>query len=105
MEDETGLSNVIITPDTYAPFKRTVVDEPYLLVEGMLQNQDGAVSVKAERIESLKAQARAAVARFSLGCIHDHGTAELRTAPPFRQLPRACDAAWMARCRNREPSR
>ena len=55
MEDETGLSNVIITPDTYATFKRVVVDEPYLLVEGTLQNQDGAVSVKAERIESLKA--------------------------------------------------
>lgn len=53
MEDETGLSNVIITPDTFATFKRMVVDEPYLLVEGTLQNQDGAVSVKAERIESL----------------------------------------------------
>jgi error-prone DNA polymerase len=56
MEDETGLSNIIITPDTYQTFKRVVVDEPYLLVEGTLQNQDGAVSVKAERIESLKAQ-------------------------------------------------
>ena len=56
MEDETGLSNVIITPDTYQTFKRVVVDEPYLLVEGTLQNQDGAVSVKAQRIESLKAQ-------------------------------------------------
>jgi error-prone DNA polymerase len=56
MEDETGLSNVIITPDTFATFKRVVVDEPYLLVEGILQNQDGAVSVKAQRIESLKAQ-------------------------------------------------
>jgi error-prone DNA polymerase len=56
MEDETGLSNVIITPDTYATFKRVVVDEPYLLIEGTLQNQDGAVSVKAERIESLKAE-------------------------------------------------
>jgi error-prone DNA polymerase len=54
MEDETGLSNVIITPDVYGQFKRTVVDEPYLLVEGTLQNQDGAVSVKAERIEALK---------------------------------------------------
>ena len=50
-----ALSNVIITPDMYATFKRTVVDEPYLLVEGTLQNQDGAVSVKAERIEALKA--------------------------------------------------
>ena len=54
MEDETGLSNVIITPDTYGQFKRVIVDEPYLLIDGTLQNQDGAVSVKAERIESLK---------------------------------------------------
>ena len=53
MEDETGLSNVIITPDTYGQFKRVIVDEPYLLIDGTLQNQDGAVSVKAERIESL----------------------------------------------------
>ena len=53
MEDETGLSNVIITPDVFATFKRTVVDQPYLLVEGTLQNQDGAVSVKAERIDAL----------------------------------------------------
>ena len=56
MEDETGLSNAIITPDVYGQFKRTVVDEPYLLIEGTLQNQDGAVSVKADRIEALKAQ-------------------------------------------------
>jgi len=57
MEDETGLSNVIITPDVYATYKRTVVDEPYLLIEGTLQNQDGAVSVKAEKIEALKSTA------------------------------------------------
>jgi hypothetical protein len=31
-----------------------IVDEPYLLVEGTLQNQDGAVSVKADRIEGLE---------------------------------------------------
>ena len=56
MEDETGLSNAIITPDTYAVYKRVVVDEPYLLIEGTLQNQDGAVSVKVERVEALRAQ-------------------------------------------------
>jgi error-prone DNA polymerase len=54
LEDETGLANVIITPDVYAAFKRTVLDEAYLLVDGALQNQDGAVSVKAERIEPLR---------------------------------------------------
>jgi hypothetical protein len=40
----------------YATFKRTIVDEPYLLIEGTLQNQDGAVSVKAERAEGLRAE-------------------------------------------------
>jgi error-prone DNA polymerase len=53
LEDETGIANAILTPDVFASHKRTVVDAPYLLVEGVLQNQDGAVSVKAERIQAL----------------------------------------------------
>ena len=53
LEDETGIANVIITPDVFTAFKRTIVDEPYLLCEGILQNQSGAVSVKADRIEAL----------------------------------------------------
>lgn len=53
LEDETGIANAIITPDVFAAFKRTIVDAPYLIVEGMLQNQDGAVSVKADRVDAL----------------------------------------------------
>ena len=53
LEDETGIANIIVTPDVYLTFKRVVVDAPYLLIEGLLQNQDGAVSVKAERIDAL----------------------------------------------------
>jgi len=55
LEDETGLANVIVTPSVFAEFKRTIVDAPYLLVEGPLQNQSGAISVKAERVEALAA--------------------------------------------------
>jgi error-prone DNA polymerase len=54
LEDETGIANVIVTPDIFAANKRTVVDEPYLLVEGILQDQSGSVSVKAERVSGLK---------------------------------------------------
>jgi error-prone DNA polymerase len=54
MEDETGIANVIVTPDIYKLYKPVIVDAPYLLVEGTLQNQDGAVSVKAERLEALQ---------------------------------------------------
>jgi error-prone DNA polymerase len=53
LEDETGIANAIITPDVFTSNKRTVVDAPYLLIEGILQNQDGAVSVKAERVQAL----------------------------------------------------
>jgi error-prone DNA polymerase len=63
MEDETGISNIIINPDVFAAFKRTIVDEPYLLVEGTLQNQQGAVSVKADRVLALRASAPAGESR------------------------------------------
>ena len=54
LEDETGIANIIVTPDVFGVYKRTIVDEPYLLVEGVLQNQDGAVSVKADRVDALR---------------------------------------------------
>ena len=54
LEDETGIANIIVNPDVFASFKRVIVDSPYLIVEGPLQNQDGAVSVKAERVDALQ---------------------------------------------------
>ena len=54
LEDETGLSNAIVTPDTYGVYKRVIIDEPYLLIDGTLQHQQGSVSVKAERVEALR---------------------------------------------------
>jgi len=56
LEDETGIANAILTPDVFTSHKRTVVDAPYLLIEGVLQNQDGAISVKADRVEALAHQ-------------------------------------------------
>jgi error-prone DNA polymerase len=55
LEDETGIANVIITPDVFHANRQTIVGTPYLIVEGVLQNQDGAVSVKADRIDRLPA--------------------------------------------------
>ena len=53
LEDETGIANIIVNPDVFAAHKRTIVDEPYLLVEGTLQNQHGAISIKADRVQAL----------------------------------------------------
>jgi error-prone DNA polymerase len=59
MEDETGIMNAIVAPDTFDRYKFQVLGEPFLFIEGVLQNQDGVVSVKAGRIEGLRAGAAA----------------------------------------------
>jgi error-prone DNA polymerase len=53
LEDETGITNVIVRPDLFTEYKHTIVGAPYLLVEGVLQIQEGVTSVKAERVFSL----------------------------------------------------
>src|SRR5262249_35145157 len=52
-EDETGIANTIVRPDLYSEQRATIVGEPYLLVEGTLQIQEGVTSVKAERLHGL----------------------------------------------------
>jgi len=53
MEDETGIANVIVTPDLYEWQRVIVTRSRFLLVEGPLQNQDGVVHVKATRLFDL----------------------------------------------------
>jgi error-prone DNA polymerase len=53
LEDETGIANIIVRPDLFSEQRATIVGEPYLLVEGTLQIQEGVTSVKAERLHSL----------------------------------------------------
>jgi error-prone DNA polymerase len=50
MEDETGIANVIITPDMFQKNRLLLVREKFVLVEGILQNQDNVISIKARRI-------------------------------------------------------
>jgi len=50
LEDETGIANAIITPDLFEKNRLLLVGEQFLMVEGVLQNQDNVVSVKAERV-------------------------------------------------------
>ena len=53
LEDETGISNVIVRPDLYDRQRMTVVRQPFLIVDGVLQHQDGVLSVRAERLDGL----------------------------------------------------
>jgi len=53
LEDETGVANIIVRPDLFLRDRLVITDEPFLLVDGVLQNQDGVTSVRAERIAPL----------------------------------------------------
>ena len=54
LEDETGIANVIIMPDLFQKNRLLLVSERFLLVEGVLQNIDRVVSVKADKVVPLK---------------------------------------------------
>jgi error-prone DNA polymerase len=51
LEDETGVANIIITPQLFEKDHTTVVHNSFLIIEGVLQNQDGVISVKAGNIK------------------------------------------------------
>jgi error-prone DNA polymerase len=53
IEDETGITNAIITPQLFKEAHATLVQQQFLLIEGKLQNQDGVISIKAERVQPL----------------------------------------------------
>jgi len=53
LEDETGISNAIITPDVFQKNRFTIVDGKFLLVEGRLQNLDNVISVKVAKVRAL----------------------------------------------------
>jgi error-prone DNA polymerase len=53
LEDETGVANAIIMPDLFQKNRLLVTSEQFLLVEGVLQNQDNVISVKARRVMPL----------------------------------------------------
>ena len=52
MEDETGIANVIVTPDLYDRDRLVVTRSKFLLVEGSLQNQDNVIHVKGDAPDS-----------------------------------------------------
>jgi error-prone DNA polymerase len=57
MEDETGIANVIITPDLFERERLLVTGSKFILVEGALQNQDGVIHIEARRLETLAGNA------------------------------------------------
>ncbi len=56
LEDEAGISNVIVRPRLFEQHRLVITQETFLLVEGTLQNHSGVIHVQAEDIVRLPTQ-------------------------------------------------
>jgi len=54
LEDETGVANIIVRPDLFARDRLVITEEPFLIVDGVLQNQDGVTSVRAGQVRCMR---------------------------------------------------
>jgi error-prone DNA polymerase len=54
LEDETGIGNAIISPDILERNRLLILSEKFLLLEGELQNQEGVISVRVERVAPMR---------------------------------------------------
>jgi error-prone DNA polymerase len=53
LEDETGVSNAIVTPDLFERMRLLITEEPFLIIEGTVQNTENVVLIKAQKIRPL----------------------------------------------------
>ncbi len=53
LEDETGIANIIITPDVLDRYRATIIQGKFLLFEGPLQNVDNVIHVKATAVQEI----------------------------------------------------
>ena len=54
LEDETGIGNAIISPDLLEQNRLVILSEKFLLLEGVLQNQEGVISVRVQRVAPMR---------------------------------------------------
>jgi error-prone DNA polymerase len=53
LEDETGIANAFVHSDVFEANRLVITQEPFLRIQGRLQNVEGVISVYAMRIEGL----------------------------------------------------
>ena len=55
LEDETGISNAIVSPQIFEKNRLVITQETFLLIEGILQLHSGVIHIRAEQIDRLPA--------------------------------------------------
>ncbi|MCS7002150.1 MAG: OB-fold nucleic acid binding domain-containing protein, partial [Dehalococcoidia bacterium] len=54
LEDETGLVNVVVSPQLYDRFRGLLRAEPYLVVTGVVQNREGSLNLIASAVHPMR---------------------------------------------------
>ena len=54
LEDETGIANAIVAPGLLHKNRVLLISERFLMIEGILQNQDNVIHLRAEKISPLR---------------------------------------------------
>ncbi len=54
LEDETGVSNLILTPQVFQDNRAAVMNESFLVAEGFLQKFDGTISIKTDWLQPVR---------------------------------------------------
>lgn len=56
LEDETGVSNAIVASDLFEKLRLLITEEPFLAIEGEVQNTENVVLIKTRNIKPITAQ-------------------------------------------------
>ena len=54
LEDETGIANAIVAPDLIQKYRVLLISARFLMIEGILQNQDNVIHIRAEKVFPLR---------------------------------------------------
>jgi error-prone DNA polymerase len=57
LEDETGVANAFVRSELFEKLRLVITHEPFLEIEGPLQNKEGVISILAQKIRPLDAPA------------------------------------------------
>ncbi len=57
LEDETGISNAIVSAELFEQERLTITQEPFLVIEGTAQSRHGTIHIQAKKIERLSGTA------------------------------------------------
>ena len=53
LEDETGISNAIVSPQLFEELRLLITQESFLLIEGILQNSENVIHIRANKVDRL----------------------------------------------------